>query len=946
MQATITVTPAQLPELLLHVAVVRPVFLWGAPGIGKSSLVREFADSLGLECVTLLGTQLAPEDLIGVPADRRRPQPVRPPESIARDEPYCLFLDELNAATPEVQKAFYSLILDRRIGAYELPDGLHRHRRRQPGHRQRARPADGLRAGQPPDPRPPAGLRRRLAELGRPSNGIHPWILDYLAAAARPPVVPRRRRPRSRSPRRAPGTCSPTRCTPTATTLDDETLEVLAFGTLDRRARLRVLRLRQDRAARATASTPSSRATRRWPRRPEDRDLLYFLAESFRGPAGQGAARRPRQHVPPKRARPAASAPSRCSSSWPRSPLEVRPARHRRRRRRRARAARLVPGRGRPGPAPAGGGAVVSQARSKARSRPVARRRSLQGLAGRRPAPRCSAASTARAARGGRGAMLRPRHAGRSSTPDGDVYVHPTRRAEPGSGPGSSRTACCTSASATSIRARARRRTSTTTARPPRTAPPAAWPSTASCARSSSARCPEPLPADLPATATRSTLAERWRSAGVPAAYDSRMRRARLPHRHGRDWPRPSTASCAFAIGVAAAATDGVDAAGGTPRRPRPTGHATGPWERALSWFVSSYPLLGALAAGITIVADAELARALGHLGRRGQRRGRRDLRQPAAPITAEEWRFVLAHEMLHAALRHGDRGRHARPVPVERRLRLRHQRLAGRDGRRRRCPTGCCTTRTLQGCPPRRSTTASPATCAACASSPPCAARGLGDVLGAPARPAPRDYVDLDEFYRRALRTGLACHQRHGPRLRCPAGLVAGDPGARPAAAALGRPARPLVRRVRAPPEEPRRSYARALPPPGRPPRTSRAPGWYFRPEEIAALHLRRRPRHLRLDGPHAARQGARRDRLLRRGPRRAAPPASCSATRPRTTRATCRSRRSRAGSGCAAAAARSSSRASTCWSAPTTSRRTRRSWSSPTASATCCASAASTRS
>ena len=34
-----------------------------------------------------------------------------------------LFLDELNAAAPDVQKAFYSLILDRRIGSYELPAG-------------------------------------------------------------------------------------------------------------------------------------------------------------------------------------------------------------------------------------------------------------------------------------------------------------------------------------------------------------------------------------------------------------------------------------------------------------------------------------------------------------------------------------------------------------------------------------------------------------------------------------------------------------------------------------------------------------------------------------------------------------------------------------------------------------------------------------------------------
>src|SRR5437899_8902242 len=87
MHASVTVTPAQLPELLLHVAVVRPVFIWGQPGIGKSSLVEEFAAQVGLECCTLLGTQLAAEDLIGVPGSpgrgtgraagsaRRRPSP-------------------------------------------------------------------------------------------------------------------------------------------------------------------------------------------------------------------------------------------------------------------------------------------------------------------------------------------------------------------------------------------------------------------------------------------------------------------------------------------------------------------------------------------------------------------------------------------------------------------------------------------------------------------------------------------------------------------------------------------------------------------------------------------------------------------------------------------------------------------------------------------------------
>jgi hypothetical protein len=92
-------------------------------------LVREAADHLGMPCVTLLGTQLAPEDLIGVPRIRPREDDggryvteFCPPSAILRSDPYLLFVDELNSAVPDVQKAFYSLILDRRLGDYELPN--------------------------------------------------------------------------------------------------------------------------------------------------------------------------------------------------------------------------------------------------------------------------------------------------------------------------------------------------------------------------------------------------------------------------------------------------------------------------------------------------------------------------------------------------------------------------------------------------------------------------------------------------------------------------------------------------------------------------------------------------------------------------------------------------------------------------------------------------------
>lgn len=123
MKIAVTVTPQKLLDVLLNVAIVRPVFIWGAPGIGKSSIVQSFANSLGLECVSLLGSQLAPEDIIGVPKIVDDKSVFCPPKSIARDEPYCLFLDELNACSQEVQKAFYSLINEKRIGEYHLPEG-------------------------------------------------------------------------------------------------------------------------------------------------------------------------------------------------------------------------------------------------------------------------------------------------------------------------------------------------------------------------------------------------------------------------------------------------------------------------------------------------------------------------------------------------------------------------------------------------------------------------------------------------------------------------------------------------------------------------------------------------------------------------------------------------------------------------------------------------------
>ena len=130
----LSLAPPELLELLTTLPAQRTPFIWGPPGIGKSAIVESAAEVLGLPCVTLLGTQIAPEDLIGVPRVRPSDEPRSdgsvshvtefcPPRSILRATPFMLFVDELNSAIPDVQKAFYSLILSRRLGDYTLPSG-------------------------------------------------------------------------------------------------------------------------------------------------------------------------------------------------------------------------------------------------------------------------------------------------------------------------------------------------------------------------------------------------------------------------------------------------------------------------------------------------------------------------------------------------------------------------------------------------------------------------------------------------------------------------------------------------------------------------------------------------------------------------------------------------------------------------------------------------------
>ncbi|MCX5661289.1 MAG: MoxR family ATPase [Planctomycetota bacterium] len=279
MKLAVALTQKELSEFLLNVAVVRPVFIWGAPGIGKSALVQQFSEHVGLPCVSLLGSQLAPEDIIGVPQIIEGKSRFCPPAMIAREAPYCLFLDELNACSHEVQKAFYSLIHERRIGDYALPKGS-------------VVVGAGNRAQDSAIVKPmSSALLNRMVHVEMTVShrdwlewaggaGIHSLVVEYVQT--RPDHLwsqpPKHEEPFS-SPRSWHMLSDALR--EFGEPVPDDALAVVAHGCLTPhhavqfRAFVRAVRSRFALASILKGETG-------WPNDPKDRDILYFLAQSFR----------------------------------------------------------------------------------------------------------------------------------------------------------------------------------------------------------------------------------------------------------------------------------------------------------------------------------------------------------------------------------------------------------------------------------------------------------------------------------------------------------------------------------------------------------------------------------------------------------------------------------------------------------------------------------------
>jgi hypothetical protein len=104
-----------------------PVMLWGPPGVGKSQMVALVAQQHGMPVIDIRLSQMEPSDLRGIPfrvEDRVEwAVPSMLPDAERHGSQGILFLDEITSVPPSVSAAAYQLILDRRLGAYTVPDG-------------------------------------------------------------------------------------------------------------------------------------------------------------------------------------------------------------------------------------------------------------------------------------------------------------------------------------------------------------------------------------------------------------------------------------------------------------------------------------------------------------------------------------------------------------------------------------------------------------------------------------------------------------------------------------------------------------------------------------------------------------------------------------------------------------------------------------------------------
>jgi len=128
---------AAIEALGVAVAANVPVLLWGAPGTGKTSVIKAMAAAAGLRCETVIASIREPADFAGLPIVRNAggangatgyPQVAFAPPSwaVALSEAGegLVFFDEISTAPPAVQAALLRVVPERTVGDLTLPDAV------------------------------------------------------------------------------------------------------------------------------------------------------------------------------------------------------------------------------------------------------------------------------------------------------------------------------------------------------------------------------------------------------------------------------------------------------------------------------------------------------------------------------------------------------------------------------------------------------------------------------------------------------------------------------------------------------------------------------------------------------------------------------------------------------------------------------------------------------
>lgn len=123
------VSTKELPQAITEILFAGLVpYVKSSPGLGKSSIFKQVADSLNLSMIDVRLSQMDSSDMIGFPTIQNGKTSFVPPDIFPIEgdtipqgkDGWLVFLDELSSASNSVAAASYKFMLDRMVGQHKL----------------------------------------------------------------------------------------------------------------------------------------------------------------------------------------------------------------------------------------------------------------------------------------------------------------------------------------------------------------------------------------------------------------------------------------------------------------------------------------------------------------------------------------------------------------------------------------------------------------------------------------------------------------------------------------------------------------------------------------------------------------------------------------------------------------------------------------------------------